>query len=310
MFKIVSTKTLLLLITVLLAVLALNKFQSQKSENTFNEDFVKIDSGAVTQLIIYPKNEKGKEIKISRNGKNWELQYDKQKTSADRDAVRNLLASFVKVKALNLGAQDKSGWKSLQIDDSTGTHLKFITATKSYDFMLGKFSYNSSSRNGMSYIRNKNEEKVYAVEGYMSLLMNEGLVTWRKKTVISGNKNNWTSLTFSYPGDSSFILNKQNNQWLLNGGNADSSKVNQFLTTLETLNSAAFVENYTPSSTPLYSLTINGNNQAQTINVLAYASDSIQKFILHSNLNNDAYFSDGKSNLAHQVFVGKASLLK
>ncbi len=309
MSKIVNTKILLIVIAVLLAILALSKFQSEKTDNTFNEAFANIDSTSVNQILIYPKQEKGKEIKISRSGKNWELQFDKLKTSADNDAVRNLLAAFVNVKALSLGAQDKSGWKNLQIDDTAGTRIKFVTNNQTYDFMLGKFSYNASSRNGMSYIRNTAEEPVYAVEGYMSLLMNEGLNTWRKKTVITGNKNNWTSLTFTYPGDSSFVLNKQNNQWLLNGVPADSTKVNQYLTTLETLKCAAFVEGYTPNASPLYSLTIQGNNQAQAINVLAYPADSVQKLIVHSNQNNDAYFSEGRGSIARQIFVGKAGLI-
>lgn len=39
-------------------------------------------------------------------------------------------------------------------------------------------------------------------------------------------------------------------------------------------------------------------------------SDSTQKYILHSSVNPDAYFSEAQSNLADKLFVGKKYLLK
>ena len=42
----------------------------------------------------------------------------------------------------------------------------------------------------------------------------------------------------------------------------------------------------------------------------AYPADSVMKFVLHSSLNADAYFSEAQSNLTAKVFVGKQSLLK
>ncbi|MBK5286261.1 MAG: DUF4340 domain-containing protein [Bacteroidia bacterium] len=312
MFKKLNTNTLIIILVVLGGLFFLNKYFFQgKKENTFRAEFVKIDTSTVTQILIYPKAEQGKEIKITKTGARWDLQKDKIKTDADTNAIRGLLSMFADIKSLSLAGQDKSTWKDLQVTDSLGTRIKFLTGdNKKYDMIVGKFGYNPSSRNGMTYIRHADEEMVYAIEGYLSFSVNQGYNSWRNKTVVHGSKDNWTSLTFSYPADSSFQLNKQENSWTVNGQNVDSTKTEQYLSQLANLQSSGFVDGYTPSSTPVFTLTISGNNQPAPITVQAFPADSTQKFIYHSSLNPDVYFSESQSHFADQLFVGRKKFLK
>jgi hypothetical protein len=309
MFKKFNTKTLLVILVILGGIAAYSKYSSTKNENTFRDEFVKIDTSAVTQILIYPKAEKGKEIKITKVEKGWELQNDKIKTVADSNAVRNLLGNFVDVKSVSLGAADKSGWAEMQTTDTSGTRIKIITKDHTYDMIVGKFGYDPSSRNGMTYIRHADEEPVYAIEGFLSMSINQGFNSWRNRGFIHGSKDNWNTLTFTYPGDSSFVITKQNNTWMVNDEAADSTKIVNYLNGLSNMQSSGFVENYTPASTPVYTLSIQGNNQS-AISVQAYAADSTQKLILHSSQNADAYFSEAQSNIANRIFVGKGSLMK
>src|SRR5205085_580959 len=151
--------------------------------------------------------------------------------------------------------------------------------------VIGKFEYGGG--NGMTYIRHSDEDEVYAVSGYLSFGVNQPFNSWRNKVFVNGNKENWTSVTFTYPGDSSFVLNKSGNMWLVNGEKADSSKATQFINQLSTLQSTGFADGYVPSSTPLYSVSIGGNNLLTPINIQAFPADTIQKLILHSSLNPD-----------------------
>jgi len=310
MFKKFNTKTLLIILVILGGIAAYSKYSSKKSENTFREEFVKIDTSAVTQILIYPKADKGKEIKITKTEKGWELQNDKIKTAADSNAVRSLLGNFADVKSVSLGAADKSGWGEMQVTDTSGTRIKIITKDQTYDMIIGKFGYDPASRNGMTYIRHADEEPVYAIEGFLSMSINQGFNSWRNRGFIHGNKENWNNLTFTYPGDSSFVLTKQNNTWMVNGEMADSTKIVNYLNGLANMQSSGFVDGYTPSSTPVFTLSIQGNNQPAAISVLAYPADSTQKFILHSSQNADAYFSEAQSNIAGRIFVGKGSLMQ
>lgn len=312
MFNKFSTKTLIIILVILGGLAALNKFYlSKKGESTFETSFIQIDSAAVTQVLIYPKAEKGKEIKLTRNGTAWDLQSDKVKTTADTGEVHRLLAGFVDVRASSLAAEDKSGWGDYQVADTSGSRIKFVTVdNKSYEMIVGKFGFNPAARNGVTYIRHMGDEKVYAVEGYISFSVNRDFTSWRMKTVVSGNKDNWTSLTFSYPADSSFTLAKQNNQWLLNGQTVDSNKTSQYLAQLANKQSTGFVDGYVSTNAPVYSVSISGNNLSKPISIQAFPSDSTQKFIIHSSLNPDAWFSELKNPIADGIFVGKQHFLK
>ena len=106
------------------------------------------------------------------------------------------------------------------------------------------------------------------------------------------------------------MLSKSGNDWLLNGEKADSAETMKYLNGLANMQGNGFVDAYSPSSTPVFTLTINGNNQSSPITVVAYPSDSIQKYILHSSLNADGYLSEGQSHLMERIFVGKRTLLK
>ena len=95
MFKKLNTSTLLIIFVVLVAIVLFNKFyKSEKEENTFNGEFLKIDTSIVSSIIIVPPAEKGKQIKIIKNGQHWDLQNDKIKTIADSNAIRSLLSSI------------------------------------------------------------------------------------------------------------------------------------------------------------------------------------------------------------------------
>ncbi len=309
MFNKLNTKILLIISVVLIGLIALSKYQSKKSENTFREEFIKIDTSLVQQLLIYPKSEKGKEIKITRTKAGWELQNDKVKTFADSNTVREFLKNFVDMKSVSLAAQNKEGWEDLQLYDTSGTIIKIICKDQSYNIVVGKFAYSNETRSGLTYVRYLNEEAAYTVSGFLALNVNQGFNSWRKKTFISGNKNNWTSLTFTYPGDSSFVLNKNNNLWTVNGQPADSLLTEQYLNRISNMPCSGFMDAYTLGATPIFTLSIQGNNQHSPITVNAYP-DISQKYILHSSLNADAYFSEAQSRIAESLFVGRNKFLK
>src|ERR1043165_2479588 len=160
MFKKFSTTTLIIIIVLLGALVAFDKlYLEKKSESTFSDQFVKIDSAAVKQISIYPKAEKGKEIKIIKGAKGWELQNDKVKTVPDSMSVVGLIKSFADIKSNALVATDKSGWEEYKVEDTSGTRIKFTMADgKTYDMIVGKFGYNQATRSGTTYIRHADDE--------------------------------------------------------------------------------------------------------------------------------------------------------
>jgi hypothetical protein len=311
MFKKFTTTKLIIILVVLGGIVLFNKFyQSKKEESTFKDEFINIDTALVSDIYIYPQAEKGKEIRLRRNGKAWELESGKIKTFADTTAIRYLLSQFVDMKSVSLSGQDKSSWKDLQVTDSAGTKIKIVIPGQTYEMVVGKINYNQASGSGSSNIRHAGEEEVYTVQNYLSFAVNQPFNQWRNKTFVNIQKDNWTAFSFSYPGDSSFVLEKNSDTWMVNGEKADSVKVAQYLGQVSTMQSTGFAENYSPASTPVFTVTMKGNNLSSPVIVRAFPADSSQKFILHSSLNPDAYFSESQSHLVDRIFVGKKYFLK
>ena len=305
MFKKLSTRNLLIILLVLGAIVFYTNYRdSKKGESTFRSQFVTIDTASISTVLLYPKAEQGKEIKFTKNGAKWDLQNDKIKTFSEPATVMGLINSFANLKAQSLAATSKSKWDELLVGDTSATRIKFITSdNQTYDIMVGKFGYNNETRSGTTYVRMHEEEEVYSVEGFLSFSVNQPFNSWRKRVLTTGGQENWTKLTFIYPGDSSFILSKQNNQWMMADRVCDSTLTANYISSIANLNSDKFLDNYNPGlNNPVYTLNIEGNNQSP-ITIKAFAADSTVRFAIHSNLNADAYFNDAQSQLAEKVFT-------
>jgi len=311
MFRKGNTKLLLITLVILSAVLVFTYLTDEKKgARTFREELVNMDTSLVNIILLFPQSDNHKEIKLVKNGNVWNVKKENFSTDADSNNIRNLLSTFALLKPLRLAATEKSKWKEYQVDDLLGTRIKFISAENILlDIVVGKFSYNNTTRSGISYVRIYDENKVYAVDGFIPMAVNQPFNQWRNKTIFAEKKENFTKLVFNYPSDSGFVLMKENNSWKLDNEFADSNKVEQYLNTISSLSSSSFVDNYTPGSSPVMSLTIRGNNMPAPVLIKAFSADSIQRYIIHSSFNSGAYFSANANDLDKQIFKKRNDFL-
>lgn len=325
MLKKFNTKTLLVIFAILGVIVLITRFfDEKKGGRTFKDELAHVDTSLVNTILLFPGSGKQKEIKLSRTGDIWTVQSENISSEADTAYVRNLLSTFALVKPQRLAATDKSKWKEYNVDDSLGTRVKILSGEKVLlDMVVGKFSYNQMSRSGISYLRLTDDEDVYAVDGFIPMAVNQPFNEWRNKSIIKGNKEDWTKLSFSYR-DSSFVLRKENGKWGLSpesfvmqpaeGASSaqeiDSSKVDQYLNELSYLSNSGFMDNYSPLATPGMWLTIEGNNMAAPITIKAFPADSANQYILNSSYNPNAWFSGTNGNLTGRIFKKLPELLK
>jgi hypothetical protein len=183
MFKKLNTTSLLIILALVGGIVIFNKFyQGTKDESTFRPVFVRIDTAAVNSISICPRVEQGKELQLLKKNRHWELHYEQVETDADTGAVKSILAQFAEIKPLSLAGQDKESWVALKVADSSGTKIKITTTDhKSYEMVVGKFTYSPSSRSGMTYIRHANEDAVYAIQGFLAFTVNRPFPSWKSK---------------------------------------------------------------------------------------------------------------------------------
>ncbi len=283
MFQKVNNKILGIVFVILLLIGAfIFVFDGGKTERTFREVLVDIDTSKVTEILIYPKSQNHKEVKLFKDKDEWRV---------------NLIIPK------RLAARDESKWNELQVD-STGSRVKVFEGSKlSLDLVIGRFSF-QQPRTMNTFVRLYNDKDVYEVDGFLDMTFNQGANIFRDGTVIKSDHNTWKQLQFAYPADSSFQLVKSGNSWILNGKTTDSLKTANYLTRLANLSNNNFIDDVKidPSSAPTFSLNIT-TSDLKFIEIKGYQDST--SFLIHSSQNPEAWF-DG-SSLSKTIFTGKSS---
>ena len=307
MFRKVNNKILGFIFGVLLIVVVLLfLFEGGRNERSFRNVLVDIDTTAVTEILIYPKSQEHKEVKLFKDGEHWQVTLASGKTAKVSDQkIRDVFNQLLAIKPERLAARDESKWNELQVD-STGTRLKVYEGSKlALDIVLGRFSF-QQPRSMNTFVRLYNDKDVYEVQGFLDMTFNQGANVFRDGTVIKSDYNNWKQLQFNYPADSSFQLTKNGSNWFVNSSKADSAKTVNYLRRLANLSNNNFADDIKidTSTTPTYSLSIT-TNDLQFIEVKEFKNDA--SFVIHSSQNPESWF-DG-SNLSKTIFVGKSAFI-
>lgn len=322
MYKKLNIKSLSIIFAVLLIlVIIIFYIDSKKGERTFRSNIVDIDTSKVTSILIYPKRSNLEAVEIQRKGSLWKVKSGQKLFNADENIVNNILKTLTELKPKRVAATDKSRWKEFEVTDSLATRVKLITGKKTQaDIYFGKFSY-QQPKNQMAYYYNQQgtintyvriagDKIVYVVEGYLGMTLNRELNDFRNKSILKSNKSNWTRLSFTYPADSSFYLAKEEGKWLVNGLPADSASVAEYLNSISWLSSSDFIDDQKPlHSEPEFILKIEGDNFTRPIQIKAFKTDTANRYLITSSLNEGTFFSGRKSKLAEKIFTGKSRFL-
>ena len=306
MFNKISSKTLAVIFVVLLVIAAIYiYYDSSREERSFKSDIVNIDTAKVTSLSIYPKAYNHKEVKIFREGNNWEVKLANNNSApAENSKITNLIYQLSKIKANGVAAQNESRWSEFKVDTS-GTRVKVFEGNdNALDIIIGKFSY-QQPRTMVTYVRVKGDKNVYETNGFLEFSFNQKPDYFRNNTLVNDDFSHWNRLTFTYPADSSFQLIKDTtNHWRINKIDVDSSKTAVFLRTLSHLSGSDFIDNPNESLLNKAACTLTIESSALGAVTLSAYIDSTD-YIIHSSQNPDAYFNGMKNNLKEKIFVGK-----
>jgi len=306
----------LLIAFLVLAVFAVIIYviDKRKGERNFRSELFKIDSSAVTAITIYPKGKPNDTVDLVKTGKNWEVKVKNRSYPADTMTIQRILQALVEVKAGRVASAGKEGWKQLDITDSASARVvihqgRDITA----DFRLGKISFTRTrmpdyGRNQnidvKSHIRVSGDDRVYVVDGFLSMMFSDQPSAYRNRTLVRFNKTDLARLTFLYPGDSSFRLIKQGTRWLVNDRPADSAKVETWLNSLANCNGSDFAGDSAEQVNFPYTCRIEGNNMTPIV-ISGIYEKTVNSYMITSTLNPTAFFSSRPPNLFHLVFPSK-----
>ena len=307
MYRKVNIKILAAIFAVLLvAVVLIEIADSKKGNRTFKADLVEVNADNVTSIELYPKVTAGEKIRLYKENDMWKVESEGQSYSADQSVAGSMISELNQMEPQSVVATDKDRWPQFEVTDSLGTRVKLFNGDKLLaDVIIGKFSF-SQPRNMTSYVRLADDKEVYGVDGMIGMSFNRDLKSFRDKTVIKSSSADWTKLTFDYPADSSFVLEKVNDKWTVDGQPADSAAVAQYFNSISTLNEGRYAENK-PVVAPTHRLNIEGNNMMEPIEITGYKTED-ENFIIESSQNTDSYFNSPE--LVKKVFVSRSKFIK
>ncbi len=319
MFKKLNTKTLIVLFVVLLLIVVVTMFVDNKTgERNFKSELFSIDSAKVTAINIEMRDKKAGTVKLSKSGDDWRVESNGKSFSADADAIGNLIKMVSGLKSARIAATEKSKWADFQLTDTACTKLKIMQNNETVaNLAVGKFSFQQNQSNPyqkqggtiLTYVRIDGDDKVYEVDGYLSMMLGRGTDNFRNRSINKANKDFYQKLVFTYPSDSSFTVIKDKNRWTVNGQPADSVEMLSYLSTLGNLTGSEFADDMAVTPNAAYTLKIEGN-MPKPIEIKAAVADSIKKYIITSSANPEAKFSNGNGDLFKRIFVNKGKLLK
>ncbi|MBN2172915.1 MAG: DUF4340 domain-containing protein [Bacteroidales bacterium] len=311
--KFLNTKTLIILLVILLGIYLISKY-TERGDRTFKSELVAVDTSKVTKIVISPKlSGEGNEVVFTKTGIDWKLESAGKFYKPDKEAVKNIFTELTKMKSKQVAATDESKWAEFEVTDSTGTRIRLYDGKKVLaDLYVGKFNYVQSqeqnpyqqNRGSMStYVRPAEDQEVYVVEGFLKMSIQANIDTYRDKNLFKANKDDITKISFNYPENKNFALTKMDNKWFLNGMPTDSMKTVGYLNKISRVTSSNFIDDVEPETkVPEYMVTIEGNNFPPT-EIKAFPADSLNKYVITSSVLPDSKFSGEKAGLFKRVFA-------
>jgi hypothetical protein len=184
------------------------------------------------------------------------------------------------------------------------TQVSVLQDGKTTEIFFGKSTY--SQGGAYTYVRLSKEDEVYAIEGFIDSHFNRTYNDWRNKTLLKLNQADISKITFNYPADSSFVLEKRDSVWFAANAKAADAKVNSYVSQLsfKTLND--FADGFSSAEKPTLTLQIESKN-----GVLATVQGwkNGEQWILTSSTQSGVYFSAAQS-IAQELLAAKGKFLE
>ena len=306
MFRSVKNIRLIAVLVILVVVYAgLKLFKNTGRSKSFREELVVIDTSKVDKILI---SKSGSSFEVSKENEQWKVTIPgNKKVDATASSVNNALSSLLRIKPDRIATKDPEKWVDYQVD-SSGTRVQvFENNASKLDLILGRFGMHGQQQ-FHTFVRLFEDNEVYAANNFMGISFPTDPKGFRNSRFLQISSDSITQVTFNYPGDSAFILNKSMDQWYIGNNQADSAMTASFLSGLRYMNGSDFVDDVEPAAliNPTLSVLIQANGIPEDVKLEAY-SHPLYGYILHSSYNPKAYFSD--EGMLTKIFKSQSELL-
>jgi hypothetical protein len=313
--KKLNNKILLIVLVAMVGVFALSRlFRSPKLEANMRKELITLDTAKVTEVRIAASAASDKEMKLLKSGTQWWVSRGNKKYTAEAATIKSMLASVASLQAQRMVSRKKDKWETFNVGEK-GTHVSIWNGgNRMADFYVGKTGFNQSPggyqggfAGAYTYVRLADETEVYSVDGFLESTFNRAADDFRDRSFLRVKTEDINKITFAYPADSSFVLEKRESVWHVGNVRADSAAVAGYLNQWSFKNLSAFADDFNAASSP--TLTIKVEGQAGVLTTLEGWKQDNGEWALRSSLQKDVVFSSASSSIVNDVLVNSKKFI-
>jgi hypothetical protein len=309
----ISNRTLIIVLVTLVGIFALARvFRAPRLEGNLRKELVKLDTAKVTEIRIQRPGADSLPLSLKREGSRWLAEQQGKKYGIDPSSVKGVLGTLNVIRAERMASRRKDKWDSFNVGDK-GTRVSVYAGNSvETELTIGKTGFNQTRPDpnnpyggfggAYTYVRLSGEDEVYTVDGFLESTFARSLNDWRDKAFLRIAKDRISKISFVYPGDSSFVLEKKDTLWLAAGHTADKTKVEGWLNQLSYKNLNEFADEFNPRLTTDARLEIHAGDSLIG-KVEAWRNGT--EWVLRSLQQPEVLFSSTGSSVARDLFVRK-----
>lgn len=301
MMKKINNKILFVILVILAALfVATRVLRNTAREGNLDKNVLAFDTTGIDRITLL--RDTGTTITLSRTRDAWTVSHDKTTSNAEKARVRELLGALSNLTPERFVTRSEDKWDTYEVapENAIGVEI-FRDKKRLTGLMIGKEAA------GKTYVRNSDEREVYTVNGYLRSTTGKDFDAWRDASFLRIERDGIYRITFSYPADSSFTIEKKNNAWMVDDAKADSTAVSQYLNRLRSKDHRHFADGFLPDRKPDVVLTFTGGENDTVVEAW---NTAFYEWVYRSSRQPDVFFLDSKMDLTRDILQGRSTFVK
>ena len=310
--KKLSNKILLSGLVILVALFAASRFfRSPGMESNLRKELIKLDTASISEVKILPSKEHIEELTLKREGSLWKVKKGDRTESVNKTTLKSILTSLAGVNAQRMVSRKKDKWNDFNVGDGS-THVSvYSDGSKIADFHVGKLGFTQSNDGGFggayTYVRLSDEEEVFTVEGFLESTFNNTFNDWRDKTLLNLDKSAITKISYRYPLDSGFVVEKKDSVWFVGAQKLESSKAENLLNQFTSKYMTEFADGFTPVNQADINIQVEG--KSVPLATIEFWKKDDSEWLVTSSTQKGVYFSSKGSTVINDLLIGRSKLI-
>ncbi|MCB0809221.1 MAG: DUF4340 domain-containing protein [Flavobacteriales bacterium] len=274
MFNKVGTKALLLVLVVLAGLYLLaDRYSLRSQDRTFRQYVVQVDTGAVVGLTLHPRSMEGEPLHLSRTEEGWSVTGPEGRAyRADAALVHGILGQVAMLPAERMIGGILLVGERHELTDSLRNRAVFhLVDGDSVVLDIGRSTFAPSGTGSWTYVHVPGEKDVFATPGTLQMEADRALTDWRPTQLVRGEATDLVRLTFTFPGDTGYVMERRGQDWLIDGQPCDGGRVERFVESLVRSKARGFQDDADVTGVqPSHRLTVVDTTRSTPIVVTVY----------------------------------------